>query len=129
MKRSLTDSERQGGKVSIFDSIKVPCESLYDKKADVYVYKKAEGVINNTYESLLYENVPCRISISSSQSGTQTDKTDDVSQSIKLFCSSKWDIPAGAKVVVDSEVFKSAGISAKYISHQEINLVNEKVRA
>ena len=109
--------------MSIFDSIKVPCESLYHKKAEVYIYKKAEGVINNTSESLLYENVPCRISISSS------DKTDDVSQSIKLFCSSKWDIPAGAKVVVDSEVFKSAGISAKYISHQEINLVNEKVRA
>ena len=129
MKFSLTDSERQGGKVSIFDSIKVPCESLYDKKADVYVYKKAEGVINNTSESLLYENVPCRISISSSQSGTQTEKTDDISQSIKLFCSSKWEIPAGAKVVVGGEVFKSAGVAAKYISHQEISLVNEKVRA
>ena len=115
--------------MSIFDSIKVPCESLYDKKAEVYVYKKAEGVINNTSESLLYENVPCRISISSSQSGVQTDKTDDISQSIKLFCSPKWEIPAGAKVVVDSEVFKSAGIAARYISHQEINLVNEKVRA
>ena len=129
MKFSLTDSERQGGKVGIFDSIKVPCESLYHKKADVYVYKKAEGVINNTAESLLYENVPCRISISSSQSGVQTDKTDDISQSIKLFCSPKWDIPAGAKVVVGGEVFKSAGIAARYISHQEINLVNEKVRA
>ena len=115
--------------MSIFDSIKAPCESLYHKKAEVYIYKKAEGVINNTYESLLYENVPCRISISSSQSGTQTDKTDDVSQSIKLFCSPKWDIPAGAKVVVGGEVFKSAGIAARYISHQEINLVNEKVRA
>ena len=115
--------------MGIFDSIKVPCESLYHKKANVYVYKKAEGVINNTSESLLYENVPCRISIKNSDSGTQTDKTDDVSQSIKLFCSSKWDIPAGAKVVVGGEVFKSAGIAAKYISHQEISLVNEKVRA
>lgn len=115
--------------MSIFDSIRVPCERLYDKKADVYVYEKAKGVINNTHERLLYGGVPCRISIKNSDNGTQTDKTDDVSQSIKLFCSPKWDIPAGAKVVVDSEVFKSAGISAKYISHQEINLVNEKVRA
>ena len=115
--------------MGIFDTLRVPCESLYDKTADVYVHEKAKGVINNTQERLLYENVPCRISIKNSDSGTQTDKTDDVSQSIKLFCSSKWDIPAGAKVVVDSEVFKSAGISAKYISHQEINLVNEKVRA
>lgn len=115
--------------MSIFDSIRVPCERLYDKKADVYVYEKAKGVINNTHERLLYGGVPCRISISSSQSGTQTDKTDDVSQSIKLFCSPKWDIPAGAKVVVGGEVFKSAGIAARYISHQEINLVNEKVRA
>ena len=70
--------------MSIFDSIKVPCESLYDKKADVYVYKKAKGVINNTSESLLYENVPCRISISSSQSGTQTDKTDDKHKAVLL---------------------------------------------
>ena len=36
--------------MSIFDKITIPCESLYDKTADVYVYKKAEGVINNTYE-------------------------------------------------------------------------------
>ena len=115
--------------MSIFDSIRVPCERLYDKKADVYVYEKAKGVINNTHERLLYGGVPCRISIKNSDSGTQTDKTDDVSQSIKLFCSPKWDIPAGAKVVVDSEVFKSAGVAARYISHQEINLVNEKVRA
>ena len=129
MKFSLTDSERQGGKVSIFDSIKVPCESLYDKKAEVYVYKKAEGVINNTYESLLYENVPCRISISSSQSGTQTDKTDDVSQSIKLFCSPKWDVPAGSKIAVDGKVFKSSGVAAKYASHQEISLVSEVTKA
>ena len=115
--------------MSIFDTLRVPCESLYDKTADVYVHEKAKGVINNTQERLLYESVPCRISISSFQSGTQTDKTDDISQSIKLFCSPKWEIPAGAKVVVGDEVFKSAGISAKYISHQEINLVNEKVRA
>ena len=129
MKCSLTGSERQGGKVSIFDSIKVPCESLYDKKADVYVYKKAEGVINNTYESLLYENVPCRISISSSQSGMQTDKTDDVSQSIKLFCSPKWDIPTGSKIAVDGKAFKSSGVAAKYASHQEISLVSEVTKA
>ena len=95
--------------MSIFDKITIPCESLYDKTADVYVYKKAEGVINNTYEEKLYSDIPCRVSVNSSPNGTQTDTTDIVSQSIKLFCSSKWDIPAGAKVVVDSEVFKSAG--------------------
>ena len=129
MKFSLTDSERQGGKVSIFDSIKVPCESLYHKKADVYVYKKAEGVINNTTESLLYESVPCRISIKNSDSGTQTDKTDDVSQSIKMFCSPKWDIPTGSKIAVDGKAFKSSGVVAKYASHQEISLVSGVTKA
>ena len=129
MKRSLTDSERQGGKVSIFDSIKVPCESLYHKKADVYVYKKAEGVINNTHERLLYGGVPCRISIKNSDNGTQTDKTDDVSQSIKMFCSPKWDIPAGSKIAVDGKVFKSSGVAAKYASHQEVSLVSEVTKA
>lgn len=129
MRRSLTGSERRGGKVSIFDSIKVPCESLYHKKAEVYIYKKAEGVINNTYESLLYENVPCRISIKNSDTGTQTDKTDDVSQSIKLFCSPKWDIPTGSKIAVDGKAFKSSGVAAKYASHQEISLVSEVTKA
>ena len=115
--------------MSIFDSIRVPCERLYDKKADVYVYEKAKGVINNTHERLLYGGVPCRISIKNSDTGTQTDKTDDVSQSIKLFCSPKWDIPTGSKIAVDGKAFKSSGVAAKYASHQEINLVNEKVRA
>ena len=29
--------------MSIFDKITIPCESLYDKTADVYVYKMTEG--------------------------------------------------------------------------------------
>ena len=129
MRCSLTGSEGQGGKVSIFDSIKVPCESLYHMNADVYVYEKAKGVINNTHERLLYGDVPCRISIKNSDSGTQTDKTDDVSQSIKLFCSPKWDIPTGSKIAVDGKAFKSSGVAAKYASHQEISLVSEVTKA
>ena len=53
--------------MGIFDTLRVPCESLYDKTADVYVHEKAKGVINNTQERLLYENVPCRISIKNSE--------------------------------------------------------------
>ena len=115
--------------MGIFDTLRVPCESLYDKTADVYVHEKAKGVINNTQERLLYENVPCRISIKNSDSGTQTDKTDDVSQSIKLICSPKWDVPAGSKIAVDGKVFKSSGVAAKYASHQEISLVSEVTKA
>ena len=115
--------------MGVFDSIRVPCESLYDKKADVYLYEKAKGVINNTHERLLYGDVPCRISIKNSDSGTQTDKTDDVSQSITMFCSPKWDIPAGSKIAVDGKAFKSSGVAAKYASHQEISLVSEVTKA
>ena len=115
--------------MGIFDTLRVPCESLYDKTADVYVHEKAKGVINNTQERLLYENVPCRISIKNSDSGTQTDKTDDVSQSIKLFCSPKYKIPSGSKIIVDDKVFKSSGIPSVFVSHQETELVSEVSRA
>ncbi len=115
--------------MSIFDSIRVPCESLYDKTADVYVYKKSEGVINNTHEEKLYSGIHCRVSVNSSPNGTQTDTTDNVSQSIKLFCSPKYKIPSGSKIVIDGEVFKLSGIPSLFVSHQEIELVSEVSRA
>lgn len=115
--------------MSIFDKITIPCESLYDKTADVYVYKKAEGVINNTYEEKLYSDIPCRISVNSSPNGTQTDTTDNVSQSIKLFCSPKYKIPSGSKIIVDDKVFKSSGIPSGFVSHQELELLSEVSRA
>lgn len=116
--------------MSIFGSIRLTAESLYDKTADIYGYKKAEGVINNTTESLMYSGVPCRISITSSPNGTQTDTTDSVIQTVKLFCAPEYKIPSGSKIrVSDGNTYISSGIPAVYVSHQEINLENEVKRA
>jgi hypothetical protein len=105
-------------------------EGLHSNTVQVIGYTTAEGVINNTTETVLYDSIPCHISIESSPNGTQTDSTDNVSQSIKLFCSPEYDIPAGSKIVTsDGAVFVSSGIPAKYKSHQEINLVSEVERA
>ena len=81
------------------------------------------------YEEKLYSDIPCRVSVNSSPNGTQTDTTDNVSQSIKLFCSPKYKIPNGSKIVADGEVFKSSGIPSVFVSHQEIELVSEVSRA
>ena len=111
------------------DLMKKHIESLYDKTVQVIGYELSEGVINNTAEKVLYDSIPCRISIESSPNGTQTDSSDNVSQTIKLFCSPDYDIPAGSKIVASDAVFISSGIPAKYKSHQEISLVSEVERA
>ncbi|MCI1958838.1 MAG: hypothetical protein LKJ25_04345 [Clostridia bacterium] len=114
----------------LFNLVKKHVENLYDSTVQVIGYTTAEGIINNSMETVLYDAVPCRISIESSPNGIQTDSTDNVSQTIKLFCSPDYNIPAGSKIVTsDNTVFISSGIPAKYKSHQEINLVSEVNKA
>lgn len=113
----------------LFDLMTKHAESLYDSTVQVIGYTTADGVINNTTETVLYDSIPCHISIESSPNGTQTDSTDNVSQTVKLFCSSDYDIPAGSKIVSSDAVFISSGIPAKYKSHQEISLVSEVKQA
>ena len=115
---------------SIFELMRKQAESLYDKTADVYEYKQAEGVINNAEESLLYSSVPCRISAKNLPNGEQSDTTNNVSGTVKLFCSAGYKIPTGSKIVVsDGNTYISSGIPMVYISHQEIELINEVEKA
>ena len=109
-------------------------ESMYEGVCTVYVQEKT--VDPDTKETIfteseLYADQPCRLSFSAINpvDYTAADKHDNVpaiSQSTKLFISPDVSIPAGSKIVVtqnnSTNVYSNSGESARYKTHQEIQL-------
>lgn len=84
-------------------------------------------------ERVVFDNVPCRISIQKGR--LQTSKTAvpnenltvDVNQTVKLFIAPEFDIKPNSKIVVTQNSVTAeyihSGFSARYLTHQEITLV------
>lgn len=115
--------------MSIFENLKIPAESLYNKKCKVYEYTTSRDTatgIDSTKESEKYNDVPCRISYKSIPNASQTDTGSSLTQSIRLFCSPDYDIQPGSKISCQGKVYKASGEPAVYTSHQEIELILEQ---
>lgn len=104
-------------------------ERLYTHSCDIYGYsseKDEESGITKKKETLLYKDLPCRISFELSYPLEQTETTANSSQRVKLFVSPDINIPCGSKVsaAVNGEVisFGFSGEQAIYITHKEIRL-------
>ena len=104
-------------------------ERLYTHLCDVYGYaseKDDESGITTKNETMLYKDLPCRISFELSYPLEQTDKTAFSSQRVKLFVSPKVNIPCGSKVTAringETIFFGYSGEQAVYSTHKEIRL-------
>lgn len=104
-------------------------ERLYTHFCDIYGYsseKNEENGITGKKETLLYKDLPCRLSFELSYPLEQTGKTAVSSQRLKLFFSPEVEIPCGSKVTVnvngETVSLGYSGEQAVYATHKEIRL-------
>jgi len=103
-------------------------EDLYEDVCTVYERKAvtdAETRVTSYEETAVWENIPCRISFSSSPAageGTPPAKT----QTAKLFLAPETEIKPGSRVTVTrngaATDYEASGEPARYLTHQEITL-------
>ena len=113
--------------MAVFDKMTAVVEKLYDDVCTVYEYKPYKiGNLTKHREEILYADIPCRLSYSSSPDNTQSDAAAATTQSIKLFINPAYNIPSGCKIEVTHKGSKTdysaSGQPKLYISHQEIEL-------
>lgn len=103
-------------------------ERMYIGKCSVFEYKKTtdkKTKLTKQGEVCVYEEIPCRLSFSSSPV-TDTNGVTTKEQLVKLFLAPELVIKAGSKIVVTqngiTDEYESSGKPAVYGSHQEINL-------
>lgn len=84
-------------------------------------YEKPNGATGFTEVAVLEEE-PCHLDYTNTAPAAQGEAVAVNSQQIRLFLSPDREIPAGSKIIVDSVEFKRSGVSAKYETHQEIEL-------
>lgn len=112
-------------------------ESLYEDTCTIYGYSpevNQETGATEPAETILAEDIPCRISFSSGSTPVNSDYTPDMAQQVKLFLSPDVDVPAGCRIAVNR-----GGIVTDYVrsgqpamypgSHQEIALELWRARA
>lgn len=108
-------------------------ERLWTSKCIIinYTSNEDENGITTTNKEVIARNVPCRVSYSSDNAGTQSNTTNNISQQIKLFINSNIDIKPGSEITVTAadgtiKEYISSGITAKYTAHQEVTLINKE---
>ena len=115
------------------DKLSKAVERLWTSKCIIinYTSNEDENGITTTNKEVIARNVPCRVSYSSDNAGTQSNTTNNISQRIKLFINSSVDIKPGSEITVTAadgtiKEYISAGIPAVYTAHQEIVLVDKE---
>lgn len=103
-------------------------ETTYRGIANVYQYGSAvdEHGIQREGETLVMQDVPCKVSFESHDTTSQTETANGLTQKIRLFVAPDCVIDAGSKVEVvqDSATtnYKSTGQAATYPTHREYEL-------
>ena len=104
-------------------------KSLWDGKCTVTVLQSKKDEKNgrtNQEETILFEELPCRISFSRLVVTNDVNGAPQKAQSVKLIISNEYEIPAGSKIIFTQKgkttVYKSSGEAAEYSHHQEIML-------
>lgn len=104
-------------------------QSLYDGLCDAYHFTEKYDAAqhrNRVTKEVLYREMPCRVSISSSSPSASTDTVAKVIQTITLYCEPEKVIPPGCTVEVTqagrTTRYESSGEPRVYPTHQEIGL-------
>lgn len=102
-------------------------ERLYTGSCSVWeLTEKTDGHgITEHTEELKYSGVACRLSYGSSPAAS-SGLIAGISQSVKLLLSPAYDIRAGSRIEVTqagvTQLYRSSGVPAVYLGHQEISL-------
>jgi len=119
------------GGTAAWDRARAMIEETYDGICSVYVYGSTvdpETHITHKDETLIYEDIPCRISFKNNNlnDSQPTETAAKPVQKIKLFTSPDVNIPKGSKIKVTqnnvTRTYKSSGEPMMYYTHQEIIL-------
>lgn len=104
-------------------------EQLYDGICTVTEYRKVKDEktkLSGMSDVVVLEEQPCRISFSKVSQAIQSESTENITQSIKLFISPDVIIQPGSKITATQNgvttVYRSSGVPAVYATHQEIML-------
>lgn len=77
-------------------------------------------------ELIVAENQPCRLSFKTVEKTVQSDTTNALTQSVKLFIAPELEIKPGSKIIVTqagrTTEYRNSGQPAIYDTHQEIIL-------
>jgi hypothetical protein len=119
------------GGTAAWDRARAMIEETYDGICSVYVYGSTvdpETHITHKGETLIYEDIPCRISFKNNNlnDSQPTETAAKPVQKIKLLTSPDANIPKGSKIKVTqnnvTRTYKSSGEPMMYYTHQEIIL-------
>ncbi|MEA4972925.1 hypothetical protein SDC9_170059 [bioreactor metagenome] len=113
--------------MSVFDRMTAAIESLYEDTCTVYVYEPyLVGKLTKHRQKVIYTDIRCRLSFSSSPDNTQSDTAAATVQAIKLFLNPSYSVPPGCKIEVTHKgsktEYSASGQPRLYASHQEIEL-------
>lgn len=103
-------------------------ESTYSGTCTITEYQEyvKENRSTGHREVVVKDNLPCRLSFSSSQAAGQGETASSLNQNIKLFLSPDVVINPGSKITVTQNgvatEYKNSGVPAVYPTHQEIIL-------
>ena len=103
-------------------------EETYVGICTVRVQKKIQKENKSTgfVEEVALENQPCRIIYKSVRAAGESEPAAEVGQNIKLLIAPEVTIPAGSRITVTqngmTRDYSRTGISAVYVTHQEITL-------
>ncbi len=110
------------------ESAKQAMEALYDDECTVTVFTPTideNTGITETVETVLYENIPCRISFDAN-AAVADGEAPGMDRDATLFIAPDVEIPAGSKISVtrqdETTDYHRSGVPAMYATHQEIKL-------
>lgn len=102
-------------------------ESLQEAVCTVYTYSEAyddKAHCMRTAKDILYEDMPCKVSFGNiAVPATESDTVTHLAQTVTLFVSPEYEIPAGSLVDVAGIIYEASGQPLTFPTHNEIGLV------
>lgn len=115
--------------------MKTALEQLYEGKCTVFVKSKSKAEDGSTVyvDTIVYTDVPCRLSHESFPSNQRSEQLANRSSSIKLYLDTDKQIPSGSRIEVtqygEAVMYWMSGQPKIYSTHQEIELSLKEVVA
>ncbi len=104
-------------------------EQFYEDVCNVYEYqsiKNEKTKLTEKREVVILENLPCKISFENTAATAGKEEAAEKEISVKLFLAPNINIKAGSKVIVihngETTAYSNSGVSARFFTHQEIEL-------
>lgn len=104
-------------------------EQLYEDVCTVYEYqsvKNEKTKLTEKKEVVVLEHLLCKISFENTAATVDKQVAAEQEVSVKLFLSPDINIKTGSKIVVthngETTVYSNSGVSARFFTHQEIEL-------